>query len=278
MAAGTSGKKLNPHSVTGALAMLWERRWLAWYYIQRQVSQEHSRSFLGPVWLLLGPLMMVALYTLVFSEMIGLRFREADSVSNYGLYVYCGILPFMVYSGTVNKAVGVIRGNSSLVQKVIFPMEILPLNTVATALIGQIFGFGALIVLIAILPDKLYWTALLFPVLMAPQILFSLGLGYLGAVAGTYLPDLQEALRAVVRASFFATPIIWPPERVPENLSFIVEYNPLAYLVINYRHLFLEGVIPNPGGFIKFTLLSILLCVAGFIIFVKFKKRFPDLL
>jgi ABC-type polysaccharide/polyol phosphate export permease len=278
LAAGASGKKLNPHSVTGALATVWERRWLAWFYIQRQVSQEHSRSFLGPIWLLLGPLMMVALYTLIFSEMIGLRFRQIDSVSNYGLYLYCGLIPFLVYAGTTNKSVGIIRGNSSLVQKVIFPMEILPLSTVATALVGQIFGFGALTVLIAILPDELHWTALLFPILMVPQLLFTLGLGYLGAVAGTYLPDLQEALRAVVRASFFASPIIWPPERVPEHLSFLVEYNPLAYLAINYRHLFLEGIIPDPVGFVKFTVFALLLCAAGLIIFVKFKKKFPDLL
>lgn len=279
MAASKAGKKHNPHNVTGALATLVERRWLVWYFVQRQLAQNHRKSFLGPVWLFLGPLLLVSIYTLVFSELIGLRFRENEAVSNFGLYLYCGILPFLAFAETVNKGVGTIRGNSTLVQKVIFPMEILPISTAATALVGQIFGFGALVVLVAIIEGQLYWTALLFPVLMVPQILFSLGLGYLGAVLGTYLPDIQETLKAIVRASFFMTPIIWPARLAVENgLGFVVAYNPLAYLVMNYRNLFLEGEIPDPAGFLKFTLFAVLLCGVGFVIFVKLKRRFADLI
>lgn len=264
--------------VLNALATLYERRWLIWYFVQRQLSRSHRGSYLGFVWVFLGPLLMVILYTLVFSEIIGLRFRENESVANFGLYLYCGLIPFIAYSDTVNQGVSSIRSNSTLVQKVVFPLEILPLSTAATAVINQIFGFGVLILLVALLEREAHWTALLIPLMMVPQLLFCLGLGYLGAVAGTYLPDVQETLRAVVRATFFITPVIWPAERIPDNLQFLVTYNPLAYLVGSYRALVLDGHLPSGTQTLYFTLFAVGLCVAGLTMFVRLKPRFADLI
>jgi ABC-type polysaccharide/polyol phosphate export permease len=274
----SSAKKRSLGPVSGSLATLYERRWLIWYFVQRQLSRSHRNSYLGIVWIFLGPLLMVALYTVVFSQIIGLRFREDGSVTNFGLYLYCGLIPFLAYSDTVNRSVSSIRNNSTLVQKVVFPMEILPLSTAATAVINQIFGFGALILLVALLEREVHLTALLIPLIIVPQLLFSLGLGYLGAVVGTYMPDMQETLRAVVRATFFITPIIWPADRVPENLQFLVDYNPLAYLVGAYRALVLEGRLPGGMETLWFTLFAAGLCVAGLALFVRLKPRFADLI
>jgi ABC-type polysaccharide/polyol phosphate export permease len=113
---------------------------------------------------------------------------------------------------------------------------------------------------------------------MVPQLLFMLGLAYLTAVIGTYLPDISETLRALVRASFFATPIIWPPERAYEaGLGFLVEYNPLAILVEGYRNLILDGVLPGLG-FLGFTAFAAVLFIISFLLFVKVKKNFGDLI
>ncbi len=264
--------------VLGTLVTLYERRWLIWYFVQRQLSRSHRGSFLGVFWLFLGPLLMVILYTVVFSEIIGLRFREGGSATNFGLYLYCGLIPFLAYADTVNQSVSSIRGNATLVQKVVFPLEILPLSTAATALLNQLFGFGALVILVALLEREVHWTIALLPLVIVPQLLFSLGLGYLGAVVGTYLPDVQETLRAVVRASFFVTPIIFPPERVPENLQFLVTYNPLAFLVGAYRALILEGRLPVGTQMIWFTLFAAGLCAVGLAVFVRLKPHFADLI
>lgn len=277
MSASTSAKG-SLGAVPGALAALYERRWLAWYFAQRQISRSYRNSFLGLFWMFLGPLLMIVLYTLVFSEIIGLRFQKDQSVTNFGLFLYCGLLPFLAFSDTLNKGIISIRTNSTLVQKVVFPLEILPLTTASTALVNQVFGFGALLFLVAILEGDLRWTLMLLPIIFIPQLLFTLGLSFLAAVLGAYLPDLKESLQSLVRALFFVTPILWPASRVPERLSWLVNFNPLAFLVDAYRDLILRGQIPDAGSLLWFSAFAAGLCIAGFVMFVRVKGRFADLI
>lgn len=274
--AGAGKKRQSPS--LGALSTLYERRWLLWYFVQRQISQNYKSSFLGFAWAFLTPLLMIALYTLIFSEVVGLRFRDSDSVANFGIYLYCGLVPFLTYAESLNKAVGTIRSNSALVQKVVFPLELLPLSNALTAFISQFFGLGVLVVIASIWEGQLQWTVALLPLIMIPQLLFIVGLGYLFATIGAYLPDVQEALKAVVRASFFATPIIWEAQRAYDaGLGFLVDYNPLAILVEGYRNLLLDGEIPAMTPTLGFLAFSVVLCVVGFVLFNRLKQNFADL-
>jgi ABC-2 type transport system permease protein len=136
-----------------------------------------------------------------------------------------------------------------------------------------------LIIVVALIEGRLNWTILLFPAILAVQLIFTLGLSYLFAVLGTYLPDVREMLRSIVRVSFFATPIIWPPEMAEERgLGFLIDYNPLAFLVESYRNLVLDGAFPSLAAFGWFTLFATTLFVVGFFVFTKVKRQFPDLL
>ncbi len=266
--------------ILGSLATFYEKRWLVKYLAQREVSRNYEASYLGLVWAFLSPLLMVILLTVIFSEVIGIRFREVtgDSALNFGLYLYCGLIPFLAYSQAVSQGVNVIRRNSSLVRGVVFPLEILPVTTVIASLIQSVIGVGAVMVVLAVLEHRLNWTAALLPLVLVPQLLFTVGLGYLMAVAGAYVPDVRETLKAVVRATFFVTPIIWPVSRVPEDWRFLVDYNPLAILVGSYRALILEGELPSAKGIIYFSLFALTLFVLGFVVFNRVKHRFADLI
>jgi ABC-type polysaccharide/polyol phosphate export permease len=114
------------------------------------------------------------------------------------------------------------------------------------------------------------------PVIVVLQVIFILGLTYIMAVLGTFLPDLAEVMRPVIRGTFFVTPILWPAGRLPENLSWIEDYNPLAYLVNAYRDLVLQGTLPGGLATLYFTLFSVALFVVGFALFVRLKPRFVD--
>ena len=267
-------------TILNSLATLYDERWLIKYLAQRQWARSYQGSHLGLAWAFLSPLMMVVLLTLVFSEVLGIRFREVtgDSTLNFGLYLYCGLLPFLAYSQALTQGVNIIRRNANLVQGVVFPLEILPVTTVITSLIQSVFGVGALMLVLMVLEHRLHWTALLLPLIIVPQLLFTLGLCYLMAVAGTYVPDIRETLRAVVRATFFITPVIWPPERVPEDLRFLVDYNPLAILVESYRRLILEGELPSAEAVVYFSLFGAALFIIGLTAFTRFKHNFADLL
>jgi ABC-2 type transport system permease protein len=267
-------------AVADSLKMFYEKRWLIRYMAQRQVARTYQGSYLGLIWAFLSPLLMVALLTLIFSELIGIKFREVtgNSSLNFGIFLYCGLLPFLTYSQALSRGVSIIQRNNNLVQGVVFPLEILPLTTIVAALLQNVFGIGALLVVLVALGESLHLTTLLLPLVLIPQLLFTLGLCYLVAVAGTYVPDIRETLRAVIRGTFFITPILWPTGRVPEEWSFLVDYNPLAVLVNAYRDLIINGELPGLESALWFSLFAAALFVVGLFVFDRVKHNFADLI
>ena len=267
-------------AVADSLKMFYEKRWLIRYMAQRQVARTYQGSYLGLIWAFLSPLLMVALLTLIFSELIGIRFREVtgNPSLNFGIFLYCGLLPFLTYSQALSRGVSIIQRNNNLVQGVVFPLEILPLTTIVAALLQNVFGIGALLVVLVAFGESLHLTTLLLPLVLIPQLLFILGLCYLVAVAGTYVPDIRETLRAVIRGTFFITPILWPTGRVPEEWSFLVDYNPLAVLVNAYRDLIINGELPGLESALWFSLFAAALFVVGLFVFDRVKHNFADLI
>jgi ABC-2 type transport system permease protein len=272
------GKKTFAGEFFDSLATFYRKRWLLRYFVRRQVTRSYKRSYLGLAWAILGPLIWVFFLTLIFSEVVGLKARELveDPALNFGLFLYCGLLPFMAYSEALSKGLSVIRSNAGLVQKVVFPLELLPFTNAVASLADKLFGIGALIVVVFVVQHRLHWEVLLWPLIMVLQLLFTLGLTYMMAVIGTYLPDMGEVLRPVIRGTFFITPILWPPETLPENLRWIENYNPLAYLVGAYRDMILWGELPGGLATLYFSLFSAALFLVGFALFVRFKSGFAD--
>ena len=267
-------------AVTDSLKTFYQKRWLIRYMAQRQMARTYQGSYLGLLWAFLSPLLMVALLTFIFSELIGIRFREVtgNPSLNFGLYLYCGLLPFLTYSQALSRGVSIIQRNNNLVQGVVFPLEILPLTTIVSALVQNLLGVGALLVVLVAFGQPLHLTTLLLPLVLVPQLLFTLGLCYLVAVAGTYVPDIRETLRAVIRGTFFITPILWPTGRVPEDWRFLVDYNPLAVLVNAYRDLIINGELPGLESALWFSLFAVALFVVGLFVFDRVKHNFADLI
>ena len=264
----------------GSIVTAYDRRWLVKYLVQNQLTSGYGRYYLGHIWAFLGPLLMVILLTLVFSKFLGIKFREVsdDSTLNFGLFLYSGLIPFLAFSQALTQGVVIIRRNRDLVTKVVFPLELLPLSQVTASLLQNSFGLGALLLILVVTEQRLHLTIFLLPLIMVPQLVFTLGLSYLIAVIGTYVPDVKETLRIFVRGMFFMTPILWPGGRVPEDYKFLVDYNPLAFLVEGYRQLILEGRIPFGEQAIYFCLVAVILFVAGLALFNRVKHNFGDLI
>lgn len=272
------GKKSFAGEFLDGLATFYRKRWLLRYFVNRQVTRSYKRSYLGLAWTILGPLVWVFFLSLIFSPVIGIksRFVEGDSTLNFGLFLYCGLLPFMAYSEALNKGLNCIRSNSGLVQKVVFPVELLPFTNAVASLIDKLFGVGALLIIVLILEHRLHWQVLFLPLILVVQLLFTLGLTYIMAVIGTYIPDMGEVMRPFIRGTFFITPILFPPERLPDNLRWIENYNPLAYLVGAYRSMILEGTLPGGLATLYFSLFSVAMFIVGFALFIRLKHGFAD--
>jgi ABC-2 type transport system permease protein len=272
------GKKRFTGELLDSLATFYRKRWLLRYFVRRQVTRSYKRSYLGLAWAVLGPLVWVFFLTIIFSKGLGIRFRVVDSdpTLNFGLFLYCGLLPFMAYSEALSKGLNTIRSNSGLVQKVVFPLELLPFTNAVASLVDKLFGVGVLIFVVFLIQHRLHWQVFLLPLVMVLQLLFTLGLTYVMAVIGTYVPDMGEVMRPIIRGTFFITPILWPPERLPESLRWIEDYNPLAYLVEAYRNMILEGTLPGGLATLYFGLFSVAIFIVGFALFVWFKAGFAD--
>ena len=279
MATYTSSDKQSiGGEVFDALGTFYRKRWLLGYFIHRQVTRSYRRSYLGLVWAVLGPLVWVFFLALIFSNIIDLKNRavEGDPTLNFGLYLYCGLLPFLTFSESLNKGINSIRSNAGLVQKVVFPLEILPFTNAIASMVDKVFGFGALLIMLLVFGRTLHPTLLYMPVIVVLQVIFILGLTYIMAVLGTFLPDVAEVMRPVIRGMFFVTPILWPPDRLPDSLSWVEDYNPLAYLVNAYRDLILNGTVPGALSTLYFALFSVALFIFGFALFVRLRPKFAD--
>lgn len=263
----------------GALAGFYERRWLVLYLSRRQLFAGYQGSFLGIAWAFITPLMLVVLYTLIFSEIIGIRFREVEGESslNFGLFLYCGLLPFLAFAEALNRAAPLIKVNRQFVKNLVFPTEVLPLSTALGTLVDKLFGFVVLAIVLLFLEGTLNWTLVFVPVLMLLQLVFVLGLSYMFAAIGAVIPDIRSSLQAIVRVMFFATPIVWPVSMVPDHLSLVVTLNPLAFLVEAYRDIVISGTLPPLSHVGWFALFSAVVFVVGFGLFLKLKPRFADL-
>ncbi len=260
------------------LATFYRRRWLLRYFLQRQITRSYKRSYLGMAWAFLSPFVWVFFLALIFSDAVNLRYRPVPGYPdlNFGLYLYCGLLPFMTFAEAMNKGMNSIKGSSGLVQKVVFPMELLPFTNALASMVDKFFGFIALLAVAMLFDVELHAVVFLLPLIVVLQTVFVLGLTYIMAVLGTYLPDLGEVMRPVIRGTFFLTPILWPPERLPERIRWVTDYNPLAYLVNAYRDLILFNTLPGGQATLYFGLFSFALLVGGFALFVRFKWGFAD--
>ena len=224
------------------------------------------------------PLFMIVLYTFVFSTILQIRFTETGSPLNFGIYVYCGLIPYLAFSEAVQQALSTIRANATLVQKVVFPIEILPFTAVATNFISQLLGLGLLIVVFLFMGGELHWTILLLPLVMVPQILFTLGVSYFASVVGTFIPDIREIISVLLRALLFAAPILYPVSIVPDKYRPLIDPNPLTYLVEAYRDLVLRGKIPDTSWSVWFALFSGVVFIVGLIWFERSKLKFADVI
>lgn len=257
---------------------LWRRRWLIGYFIQRDVANTYKGSYLGYFWTFVNPLFMIVLYTFVFSSILDLRFTEEGGSVNFGVYLYCGLIPYLAFSEAVQRSLLTIKTNANLVQKVVFPIEILPLTAVATNFVMQLFGLVGLILVYGFLEWQLHWTIFLLPLIMVPQLLLTLGFSYMASVLGTFVPDMREIVAMILRALLFAVPILYPRNIIPEKYLLLVDLNPLGFLVAAYRDFLLNGEIPAAGSLFLFVLASLAIFALGLLLFERNKRKFADVL
>ncbi len=255
---------------------------LLFQMVKRTVSARYKGSVLGVFWSFAQPLLMLAVYTFVFGIVFNVRWGEENATEAspvpFPLIMFCGMAIFNIFAESVNACTSIVTANASYVKKVVFPLEILPVSTVFSGLIFGCAWFMLLLVGTAVWTHNIHWTVLLLPLILLPLLLFSLGIGFFMASLGVYLRDTQQVVAVITQVLFFMTPIFYPIAVVPEDLRWILEFNPLSPFVEDARRVVLFGELPDWMHYLQSFFLSCVIFQLGLAWFSKTKKGFADVL
>lgn len=259
---------------------LWSHRELIYQFTKRQVLQRYKGSYLGILWSFVTPLALLLVYTFVFSVIFKARWQgmETDGHAEFALVLFTGLIAFNIFSETIMAAPNLITTNPNYVKKVVFPLEILVVSTLGSAVINSLFSLVILIIGILLVMGSIPWTIILLPLMYAPLLLLCLGLGWFFASLGVFIRDIGHLLGVVVQMLFFLTPIFYPLEAIPYPYRYLILVNPLTFIVNHFRRVTLFGQMPDWGEFGLMTFLTGVVCLLGYIWFMKSKKTFADVI
>jgi lipopolysaccharide transport system permease protein len=249
---------------------LWRSRDLLVTLTLREVRARYKGSWLGFVWALLNPLLMMAVYAVVFAHVMRVQ------VPHYTAFLLAGLLPWAWFSAGVGAAAASITANAALVRKVRFPHEVLPLVAIATHGIQFLL---ALPVLLGLLAWHGLWPGLALawlPVVMAVQFLLAWGLGLLLATANAYFRDVEQLLGPVLMAWFYLTPIVYPAAFLPPGYRTWLGWNPLTAVFTGYQGLFLEGRPPAFGALAASGAVGVALTAVGWAVLRARRTSFAE--
>src|SRR5260370_36654033 len=223
---------------------------------RRELAARYRGSVLGILWALLTPVVMIAIFTIIFAGIFKARFGNSNSQWDYALYLFCGLLPWNAFQESLQLSSNTIMAHANLVKRVVFPLETLPVAQTLAAVATQMFGTVALVVATAFLRHEVHATTLFLPLLVIPQIVATLGGAWLLASLGVFVRDIVQGVTLFFMAWIYLTPLIFPASLVPERYRAIINLNPLTPLVRNYRRGLLEGTGPDlrgPAVFLPFV-------------------------
>jgi lipopolysaccharide transport system permease protein len=274
---------MNPHAhhstaLTEPFASLWRHRGLVWQMARREVVGRYRGSVMGIAWSFFNPVLMLLVYTFVFSVVFKARWGVGaeDSRASFAVVLFVGMIVHGLFAEVANRAPGLILGNVSYVKRVVFPLEVLPWIAMGSALFHS--GINLIVLLLAqlILTHQVPWTLVLFPLVVAPLILATMGIAWFLAAIGVYLRDISQTIGIVTTVMLFLSPVFYPVSSLPERYRPLLNLNPLTFVIEEGRKVLLFGQLPDWSGWGLYVGVSFGVAWAGFWWFQKTRKGFAD--
>jgi len=263
------------------LDAIWRNRNLIRTMVRRDVLSRYSGSFGGAFWAVLNPLMLMLTYFFVFGLVLQSRFGNDTSHSGYAIYFLAGMLPWLAFSEAVGRSPFVLVEHRNFIKKLLFPVETLPVNLVASGLVTEFFGIVLFALALLLVRGRVPITVLYLPALVIPQILLTAGICWFLAALGVFVRDLAQINGYLLTVWFFLTPICYPEmslDKLPPPALRVLTMNPIFVLVRGYRSILLDSKAPDWTALAWLTAASILVFLLGHAWFYKLRKSFADLI
>ena len=261
-------------------ADLWTHRELLWQFTLRNVELRHRGSHLGLIWSLLNPLLMLGLYVYVFGFVFGGKFgaRPGETRVDYALGIFVGLSLFHFIAETLGLAPSVIVGNPNFVKKVVFPLEILPVATVAASAVHCAISVVLALLGIGLCGPGLSWGLLWLPVIVLPLLLLALGFAWLISALGVFFRDLGQITGFVTMALMFASAVFYPARNIGPAAWSILRFNPLIHAIELSRNATLWHTPINLHQLAFLYASGLLAAVGGYWVFHRLRPAFADVL
>ncbi|MCP5306855.1 MAG: ABC transporter permease [Chromatiaceae bacterium] len=253
---------------------IYRQRLLLLQLIKRDVLLRYRGAMFGVFWMFLSPLLMLAIFAFVFSQIFQTRWPQEETGAPFWLMLYAGLIIFNLFADPVSRSPGSVRSYPSYVKKIIFPVEILPLVPVGSALIHAAFNFAILAIALA-LTGHLSIGVLLLPILTIPVIFLGVGLSWFIAAWGVFIKDLSQIVPLFTQMLLFLSPVFYPVNAVPAFLRPLYQYNPLGAVIETSRALILHQAINWTAWSIALAT-AIIVAALGHAFFQYSRDEFPD--
>lgn len=279
MQTGTRGMSQPIWNPVAMVANLWRHRELIKQFTKREVIGRYRGSYLGILWSFLTPLLMLIVYTFVFSVIFKARWGvESGSKTEFALVLFCGLTTFNLFAEVVTRAPGLILNNVNYVKKVVFPLEILPVVTLGSALTHAGISLSILLLGLVVLLGVFQWTVVFLPLVLLPLVLFTIGIGWFLASFGVFFRDIGQIIGVAVQAFMFLSPIFYPVTAIPAEFRGIFYVNPISYVVEDMRRILVWGQLPDWQWLFIGTLISGAIAWLGYLWFQRTRGGFADVL
>ena len=236
--------------------------------VLRDLKVKYRRSFLGYLWSLLNPLLMMTVMNLIFSNI----FRAG--IQNFPLYLICGQTLFSFFTESTNMSMHSIISNASLIKKIYIPKFIFPISRVLSSFVTMSFSLVAILIVMVVTGARFYWTILLTVVPVFFLLLFCCGMGMLLSALAVYFRDVTHLWGVVTLAWMYGTPIFYSADSLDPTMYAIMKLNPMYHYINVFRNLVMLGNIPGPNAWFGCIASALVFFALGLIVFHKLQKNF----
>ena len=241
-------------------------------WTRKELRTRYKGSFLGFLWTFVNPLLQLVVYSLIFP------FIMKFSQENYAMFMFVALVPWNFFTASLQGSSGLIIWNDSLVTKVYFPREVLPISYTLSGLCNMIFSYMIVIPMLIIFGVPLTWNLLWLPVLFVIQTILCLGLAFIVSSINVYFRDLENLIAVGTLALYFLSPVMYDISAIPEKFHKIIYINPMTSLLVMYRDVTFRGIAIDLSLLLFSVVYSIIICLLGWKIFIVLQKKFTEIL
>ncbi len=267
-------------SILAAVSCVWRDRNLVWQLTLREILGRYRGSGLGVAWSFLNPVLMLAVYTFVFSVVFNAKWGRDlhETRVDFALILFVGMIVYAFVADCVNRAPTLILANVNYVKKVVFPLEILPVVSLNAAVFHAGVSVAVWAVARVLSGGALHWTAVLLPVVFLPLLLGTLGVSWMLAALGVYVRDIGQSIGIATTVLMFLSPMFFPRDAIPSEFRLVVDLNPLTWFMERARDVLIWGRAPGWVDLTAHFAGAVIVAQAGYWWFQRTRRGFADVL